>query len=183
MPTLYGVGYKTRSGWVTVKGYSYDDAFATAKRGAISYWSNDAVMKRNPRTLEVVVNAINKATLSSPGRYLKKYKEGGIATHTGLAWLDGTKSRPERILNPYQTQLFEDMISTLHTIRRVNISNMSRVAPKMESSGMVPNIESIVVNVERMDDASDIERVVEDMAKQFYQRISRGRTVGGIQGW
>lgn len=46
------------------------------------------------------------------------YEKGGLAFDTGLAWLDGTKQKPERILNPYQTELFEDMIRSLHEIRR-----------------------------------------------------------------
>ena len=52
-------------------------------------------------------------------RYIRKYLEGGIVSDAGLAWLDGTKSRPERVLSPYQTELFEDLLKTLHAIRMV----------------------------------------------------------------
>ena len=47
------------------------------------------------------------------------YAKGGLNQATGLAWLDGTKTRPERILSPYQTELFEDLLKTLHAIRTV----------------------------------------------------------------
>jgi hypothetical protein len=32
-----------------------------------------------------------------------KYKKGGLADFTGPAWLDGTKSRPELVLNARDT--------------------------------------------------------------------------------
>lgn len=37
---------------------------------------------------------------------LKKYKTGGLADFTGPAWLDGTKSKPEMVLNAQDTQNF-----------------------------------------------------------------------------
>jgi hypothetical protein len=36
----------------------------------------------------------------------KQYKTGGLADFTGPAWLDGTKSKPEYILNAEQTKSF-----------------------------------------------------------------------------
>ena len=39
---------------------------------------------------------------------VKQFADGGRVDETGLAWLDGTKSRPEYVLNPDQTEwLFE----------------------------------------------------------------------------
>lgn len=37
---------------------------------------------------------------------LKEYKTGGLNTETGLAWLDGTRSKPELVLNAQETQNF-----------------------------------------------------------------------------
>jgi hypothetical protein len=37
---------------------------------------------------------------------LKGYLRGGLADFTGPAWLDGTKSRPELVLNARDTQNF-----------------------------------------------------------------------------
>jgi hypothetical protein len=34
---------------------------------------------------------------------VKAYKTGGLADFTGPAWLDGTKSRPELVLNAKDT--------------------------------------------------------------------------------
>lgn len=39
-----------------------------------------------------------------------KYAKGGMNYQTGLAWLDGTKSNPEAVLNPEQTKILRDEI-------------------------------------------------------------------------
>lgn len=47
-----------------------------------------------------------------------KYKTGGLADYTGPAWLDGTKSRPELVLNQKDTQNFiqlKDILASLMT--------------------------------------------------------------------
>jgi hypothetical protein len=41
----------------------------------------------------------NAVTSSVDKTKLKAYKTGGLADFTGPAWLDGTKSRPEIVLN------------------------------------------------------------------------------------
>lgn len=43
----------------------------------------------------------------------KKYKTGGLADFTGPAWLDGTKSRPELVLNQRDTQNFIQLRNVL----------------------------------------------------------------------
>ena len=48
--------------------------------------------------------------------YLISYKTGGIADYTGPAWLDGTKSSPEAVLNAAQTKfLKEDLLGNSPT--------------------------------------------------------------------
>lgn len=44
---------------------------------------------------------------------LNQYKTGGLADFTGPAWLDGTKSRPEYILNADQTKAFFTLVDVL----------------------------------------------------------------------
>jgi hypothetical protein len=46
----------------------------------------------------------------------KKYKTGGLADYTGPAWLDGSKSKPEMVLNARDTQNFiqlKDILANL----------------------------------------------------------------------
>lgn len=124
------------------------------------------------------------ATYEGPGtkvRLIKAYREGGLASSTGLAWLDGTESRPERILSPYQTQLFEDMIKTLHEIKTINVGGiMSSKAPDMNSSIGGLTIEQIQVNVEKLETDADYEEMANRVGEKLKEKITKGMAIGGI---
>lgn len=45
-----------------------------------------------------------------------QYATGGLNTTTGLAWLDGTRSRPEYVLNAEQTQAFLSLVPMLKNL-------------------------------------------------------------------
>lgn len=115
-------------------------------------------------------------------RYVKKYAEGGMAKSTGLAWLDGTEQQPERILSPYQTELFEDMLKTLHAIRTFQ-APASVVQPKLpeKASQQGLYIDSITVQVQRLDSDQDYEEMAERVGEHIMERVSRGMAVGGIR--
>mgnify|MGYP006890210222 CR=1 FL=1 len=42
-----------------------------------------------------------------------KYATGGLNSSTGLAWLDGTKTAPEYVLNAEQTRAFLSLVNSL----------------------------------------------------------------------
>jgi hypothetical protein len=83
---------------------------------------------------------------------LKQYKTGGIADFTGPAWLDGTKSKPEIILNQKDTQNFLSLRDILAEI--MNGNNLKK-ADKEEGSG--DNYYDIDINVEKIDSDYDVE--------------------------
>ena len=56
-------------------------------------------LKKKIETYEQLLNSYKKATI-------KGYATGGLNTTTGPAWLDGTKSKPELVLNAKDTQNF-----------------------------------------------------------------------------
>jgi len=56
-------------------------------------------------------------------RNLFHFDTGGLADFTGPAWLDGTKSRPEYILNAKQTKSFFTLVDTLESLRYGPSSN------------------------------------------------------------
>lgn len=115
-------------------------------------------------------------------RYLKRYATGGIADYTGFAMLDGSKTRPERILSAYQTQLFEDLLSTLHVLRTVQTpSFMSVSSSDYSGSSGGFTIEELNINVDRMDSDKDIEDVANRVCKELEKQITRGKAVGGIR--
>ena len=115
-------------------------------------------------------------------KYVKKYLEGGLADATGLAWLDGTKQRPERILSPYQTELFEDMVKSLHAIRtlRAPASVVTPALPEARQAQGV-TIENITVQVQRLESEQDYEEMAERVGEEIMEKITRGMAVGGVR--
>lgn len=106
--------YKATATTITYNGVVYvDDPHS-------SYWFKKSDAKS--------IDAGRTYYWSGKTRYVKKYASGGIADYTGLAMLDGTKSRPERILSAYQTELFEDMLSSLHSIRTMRVPSFAPIA-------------------------------------------------------
>ena len=93
-----------------------------------------------------------------------QYAKGGLASFTGPAWLDGTKSNPERVLSPKQTKLFESMVSSLE---RVSLNN-SNINSALGSSYNIGDINTSI-NVEKLDNETDIEKV----ARQVENRIMK----------
>ena len=110
------------------------------------------------------------------------YGNGGEARFTGLAWLDGTPNKPERVLSPYQTELFEDMIESLHNIR-VATSSYSFSSPELGSpaGGSVYLDGDIVVNVGSLADDADYEEVAAKVMETIAEEISRSSVVGGLR--
>lgn len=159
-------------------------AFQMAKTAAINEWGS----KRGPGVVQVIA-ALNKATematssyIKYKGQEVKRYALGGLNTSTGLAWLDGTTARPERILSGYQTELFEDMIQTLHAIRTIGVSRPG-MSIRERQGGYLPNVEKIEVHVGQLNEATDYKDAAERLVNEFYREVARSRAVGGIQGW
>lgn len=173
----YTYGYKNLSGsWVkTASSPQQQTAFDNAKSAALALWKQQS----GPGVGEAV-RVINAATMENPGSYIKKFKLGGIADYTGLAFLHGSKERPERILSAYQTELFEDLIDTLHAIRRINISIPTM--PYRESGGFEGlNIENLVVQVGDLVNDGDYEEAGRKVVDAIYNEIIKGMPVGGIR--
>ena len=93
----------------------------------------------------------NSGTYKSP---LYQYATGGLADFTGPAWLDGTKSRPEMVLNARDTQNFiqlKDILSSL--LNRTSSTNNTST----ENNGDITY--DIDINVETMSSDYDVEQV------------------------
>ena len=84
---------------------------------------------------------------------LRGYKTGGLADFTGPAWLDGTKARPEMVLNQKDTQNFIQLRDILAFImERGSTSNSST-----ENNGDITY--DIDINVETVGSDYDVEQV------------------------
>ena len=81
---------------------------------------------------------------------ITKYATGGLADFTGPAWLDGTKSRPELVLNQKDTQNFiqlKDILASLMTGPQTSTENNGDITYDID------------INVESIGSDYDVEQV------------------------
>ena len=89
---------------------------------------------------------------------LRAFKTGGLADFTGPAWLDGTPSKPEYILNSKQTEKFFSLIDVLE--------GYDKKSEKGSSSG--DNYFDISINIEKLDNDYDVERMADKIRRMIY---------------
>ena len=96
------------------------------------------------------------------------YKTGGLADFTGPAWLDGTKSRPELVLNQKDTQNF------------LILRDMLRSLASDSGNGDSGNIYySVTVNVSELSNGYDVEKLITDIETTLNDK-ARYRNVNAI---
>ena len=109
------------------------------------------------------------------------YLGGGVADFTGPAWLDGTKQNPERILSPYQTQLFESMVNALEQMSKIQIPSMPNFGDIELSGNGGVSVGDIIVNVDNLDTDDDYEELAEKVSDVLMERIGKTTVVGGLR--
>lgn len=122
-----------------------------------------------------------KGTIDSKVQYFvsnllgkaKKYATGGLADYTGPAWLDGTKSRPELVLNQKDTQNFLRLKDVLSQF----MSNNNFKDKSSENSG--DNYYEIHLNVEKITSDYDVEQLA-NKVKSIIAEDANSRGVNSI---
>ena len=126
-----------------VIGWNYRDgqALTDGKNGKLlsKAWRKAAV-KRHPKYKEI----FDKLGVT--------YKNGGLANFTGPAWLDGTTSHPEMVLNARDTANFIQLKDVLSDVRR----SAGAITPKNEST---QNTFDININVDKIDSDYDVDQI------------------------
>ena len=105
---------------------------------------------------------------------LLKYQTGGLADFTGPAWLDGTKSHPELVLNQQDTQNFialKDILADVMDSTKGTITN---------STTNGDNYYEIEINVEGINNDYDVEQIA-DKIKSMIQNDAMYRNVNALQ--
>ena len=92
-----------------------------------------------------------------------KYKTGGLADYTGPAWLDGTPSKPELVLNAQDTKNF----IALKDVLSKAIGSTSSVENTSNNATFEINI-----NVDHLNNDYDVDKVVERVKKKIVQDSS-----------
>ena len=114
----------------------------------------------------VVELQAKKAAAKNPDpRTLKKnkYATGGLNTSTGLAWLDGTASEPEYVLNARQTDAFLRLADILPAA-------MSNSTPISNTYGN-QNI-NVSINVDKIDSDYSVDQMVSRVKDKLYEDAS-----------
>lgn len=133
--------------------------------GAHQYYANDPIYTVLDENNGYYLTRYHKLGSGYTGWFRKQdltaYKTGGIADFTGPAWLDGTKSSPELILNARDTENFialKDILSS--------VMNKKGLSNNAQSVGdMYFNID---INVDELSNDYD----VEDLSKKIKQELT-----------
>ena len=100
----------------------------------------------------------------------KQYLTGGLADYTGLAWLDGSKSKPELVLNAKDTENFIVLKDILSDILKGSSS-------QTKNSG--DNYYDFHITVEEIANDYDVEKMIQKI-KEEINNDARYRNVNAI---
>ena len=114
---------------------------------------------------------------------LEHFAKGGLATSTGPVWVDGTPELPERILNPYETELFATLVTSLEDMSKISIPILPSFGSDIMSAQNAGSLSfgDIVVNVENLDTDEDYDEMAEHVLDSVMEKINRSSVVGGIR--
>jgi hypothetical protein len=90
---------------------------------------------------------------------LRTFKTGGVADFTGPAWLDGTPSHPEYVLNADQTERFFSLVDVLESFNK-NSSTPTK-------SG--DNYFDINISVDKLENDYDVEKIADKIRSMIYE--------------
>lgn len=100
------------------------------------------------RTEQVIANrkaqgldtSAQEAYLDSLLKNTFKFEKGGLVDFTGLAWVDGSKTKPEAFLNPTQTKLIGKLADSLPNMANI-LNNFATTKMKLPSLSKMSNKE------------------------------------------
>ena len=133
--------------------------------GGSQYYKNDPIYTILDENNGYYLTRYHGVSGGYTGWFRKKdltpYKTGGIADFTGPAWLDGTKSNPELILNARDTENFIALKDILSSI-------MDRKGLQNNTQSVGDMYFNIDINVDKISNDYD----VEDLSKKIKQELT-----------
>jgi len=107
---------------------------------------------------QVLINRKAYTKKQLQGQGVKKFASGGLATQTGPAWLDGTPSKPELVLNAQDTKNFMALKDVLdHAVHSTNATNNSYGDTNFE----------ININVDHINNDYDVDKIADRIKKDI----------------
>jgi hypothetical protein len=87
----------------------------------------------------------------------KAFATGGLADFTGPAWLDGTKAKPEYVLNAAQTERFFTLVDVLDSLKSFGGNKSNQISGD--------NIVDIDINIETVKEEADVDMLAEKVQR------------------
>ena len=122
-----------------------------------------------------------------------KYAKGGIINYTGPAWVDGSKSKPERILSAEQNKILEeglamnagrsDRLQQMLSNFAENISasvraSISNIINRTNTSDIIIQPGAVQLNISQLNDSYDVDELFNDVADRLYSIAARASNRG-----
>lgn len=134
---------------------------------------------------------IQENLIKNNPKTVKAFATGGLANFTGPAWLDGSASKPERILNAQQTASFDRLVDVLDDMNaagfsfddlrkqmsggRISLPNLAPSLGKDAFNASVANVGTVNVTIEEaeINDDRDYDEIAQIVGQKFAKEISR----------
>ena len=123
-----------------------------------AYWSRQKDLQHQ------IVNDLSTAGALQEKFKFKKYATGGLNTSTGMAWLDGTPSKPEYVLNALQTEAFLKLANVLPNIFNNDIGTTNNLGTNMYLD--------FTINVDSLSNDYDVDQLVDRVKDDIYNAAS-----------
>ena len=123
--------------------------------------------------IQNVANALKKKPSSvSKATKQMKYATGGVVDYTGLAWVDGTPSKPETFLSAADTNLLANFLKAAHSL---NFGLSSSSVRSSVSNAPTVNVDTVEINITQAElkDDADISKLSQDLSQKFLMDIAR----------
>ena len=148
----------TRQGTVEQDGVTYTEYLYDNGKGGTEYvYSIGDIPGNHPTLAQGFYRLKNRSG--------KKYATGGYVDYTGPAWVDGTKAKPEYMLNSTQTAQFEKLVSILDSIFIKTPNYSTRNIPSQETSKEA--IFNFNIDVQKMSDDYDVDQLINRIQKKL----------------
>ena len=118
-----------------------------------------------------------KTTTIEPKVPTIAFDTGGVPSNEGYAYVHAK----ERILNPYQTELFESLVNTMDIMSHIMSPGMPDFHQESLQNSSSVSVGDIIVNVDKMDTDADYDEMAEKVLNSIMEKLNRGSVIGGIR--
>lgn len=144
------------------------EADAKAKQEAANNRGQSGYSSKNNKTIKKTTSG-GKRTIQ---RSFSKYASGGYVDYTGLAWVDGTPSKPETFLSAADTNLLSNFLKAAHSLT----FGLSSSSVRSNVSGApTVNVDTVEINITQAElkDDADLNKLSQDLSQKFLMDIAR----------